>query len=189
MPRPLRFFPPGSVIHAVNRGNEKRNLFESAEEFDEFLELLAITKAKRPLRITAYCLMRNHWHLVVWAAVRGDVSAFFHLLTTTHAMRRRKRTGTVGLGHVYQDRFKARPILSEAHYYNTLRYVEQNPLRAGIVSSATLWRWSSLHERLGAHRALLDGGPAPLPEDWSSLVDQHLPDSILDEIRKDLQKH
>ena len=189
MPRPLRFFPPGSVIHAVNRGNDKRNLFESAAEFEEFLELIAIAKAKRPLRIVAYCVMRNHWHFVVWAAVDGDISAFFHLLTTTHAIRRRKRTGTVGLGHVYQDRFKARPILTEAHYFNTLRYVEQNALRAGLVANASLWRWSSLYERIGANRDLLDPGPAPLPADWRTLVDEPLPESILSEIREDLQKH
>ena len=189
MPRRLRFSPPGCVLHCVNRGNDKRMLFQTARDFEEFLSLIAWAKRKCPVRIIAYCVMGNHWHFLLWAEAEGDIEAFLHLLTTTHAIGWRKRTGTWGQGHVYQDRYRSRPIFSEAYYLNAVSYVEGNPLRAGLVSTASAWRWSSLAERLYHHRALLSPGPIPLPENWSVRVDQCLPETIIDAIRKDLRKH
>jgi len=188
MPRPLRFLPAGSVHHIVNRGNDKRILFESTRDFEEFLFLMAMAKARAMIRIVAYCLMRNHWHLVLWPSAEGQVEEFQHWLTTTHAIRRRRITCTIGQGHIYQDRYRAFGIWSEAYYFNVVRYVEQNPLRAGLVTAAENWRWSSVSERIRRSRGLLDEGPAPLPSDWSTLVNQRLPLSTVDEIRKSLLK-
>ena len=188
MPRPLRFLPAGSVLHIVNRGNDKRILFESTRDFEDFLVLMALAKARAMIRIVAYCVMRNHWHFVLWPSAEGQVEAFQHWLTTTHAIRRRRITCTIGHGHIYQDRYRAFGIWSEAYYFNVVRYVEQNPLRAGLVNAAEKWRWSSLSERLGRSRGLLDEGPAALPADWSTLVNQCLPQSTVDEIRKSLLK-
>lgn len=189
MPRPLRKLPPGSVVHVVNRGNDKRRLFERAAEFDDFLWLVQWAKGQCPVRIVAYCIMANHWHFVFWVEVEGDVSWFLHRLTTTHAIGWRKRTRTIGHGHVYQDRFHGSKVFTEAYYYNVLRYVEQNPLRANLVRSSRDWQWSSLAERLGNGRNILDVGPADLPLEWSRLVDEHLPTDAIDDIRKSLQRH
>ena len=98
MPRPLRFSPPDSVLHAINRGNDRRCLFESVADYEDFLELVAWAKQQSPMRILAYCLMPNHWHLILWPETADAVSLFLHRLCTTHSVKRRRETGTVGLG-------------------------------------------------------------------------------------------
>lgn len=189
MPRHSRNLPPGSVVHIVNRGNDKRLLFENALEFEEFLRLVAWAKAVCPVRIVAYSIMSNHWHFVFWVEIEWDVSAFLHRLTTTHAMRWRRKTRTTGGGHVYQDRFKASSIFSERYYFNCLRYVEQNALTAGLVNSAKEWRWSSLAERLGNGRRILDPDPVGVPVGWTELVDNPLPECDADEVRRSLKRY
>ena len=188
MPRPSRFLPAGSVHHIVNRGNDKRILFESARDYEEFLGLVAWAKHRANVRIPSYEVMRNHWHLVLWPSADGQVEQFQHRLTTTHAMRWRRRHGTIGQGHVYQDRYRAFGIWTERYYFNVVRYVEGNALRAGLVKSAAEWQWSSLHERMGHDRGIVDEGPAPLPNDWLTVVDSSLPQETLDEIRSSLKK-
>lgn len=189
MPRPLRFLPAGSVQHVTNRGNDKKILFESTRDFEEFLKLIVWAKRRATIRIIAYVLMRNHWHFVLWPEADGQVQAYLHLLTGTHAIRRRLITCTAGEGHIYQDRYHASGIYSERYYINVVRYVEANPLRAHLVSAAEKWRWSSLYERLGHDRGILDEGPMPLPEGWPALVNECQPQETIDEIRSDVLKH
>ena len=189
MPRPLRFLPAGSVHHVVNRGNDKQTLFESTRDFEEFLKLIVWAKSRVPIRIPAYCLMRNHWHFVLWPAEREQTETFLHLLSTTHAIRRRRITCTVGHGHVYQDRYHASSIWTERYYINVMRYVEANALRANLVKAAEKWRWSSLYERTANSRGIIDEGPMPLPDDWLTLVNTCQPQETVDEIRKGLLKH
>lgn len=151
--------------------------------------MIVWAKAQSPVRILAYCIMPNHWHFVLWVLCRGDVSRFLHRLTTTHAKSWRRRTDTIGCGHVYQARFHDSKIFSEAYYFNVLRYVEQNPLRANLVQASRDWRWSSLQERLGNGRRIIEDGPAPLLFDWPAVVDEHLPEHSLQEIRSSLLRH
>ena len=189
MPCSSRNLPAGSVVHVYNRGNDKRLLFERARDFEEFLRLVAWAKAVCPVRIVAYCIMSNHWHFVFWVEVEWDVSAFMHRLTTTHAKRWRRKTNTIGYGHVYGDRFKASTIFNERYYFTCLRYVEQNPLAADLVHSAKDWRWSSLAERLGNGRGILDPDPIGVPIDWCELVERPLPEHDEEEIRKTLKRY
>ena len=189
MPGHSRNLPTGSVVHVVNRGNDKRLLFERARHFEDFLHMVAWAKGICPVRIVAYCIMCNHWHFVFWVEVEWDVSAFLHRLTTIHAKRWRAATNTVGHGHVYQDRFKSSTIFNERYYYNCLRYVEQNGLRAGLVHSSKDWQWSSLAERLGNGRGILDPDPLGLPSGWAEMVDETLPDCDLLEIRSAMKRY
>ncbi len=189
MPRNSRNLPPGSVVHVVNRGNDKRVLFANPQEFEDFLRLVVWVKSLCPVRITAYCIMRNHWHFVFWVEVEWDISCFLHRLTMIHARRWRRITDTVGEGCVYQGRFKASQIFSERHYYNVLRYVEQNPLRANLVGACRNWPWSSLAERLGNGRGILDPDPVGVPLDWETLVEMPLHQETTDEIRNSLRRY
>lgn len=189
MPRNLRNLPAGSVVHCVNRGNDKRLLFPRARDFEDFLRLVIWAKAQCPVRILAYCLMSNHWHFVFWILSAGDVSRFLHRLTSTHARGWRRRTHTIGEGHVYGDRFHDSKIFTERYYYNVLRYVEQNPLRANLVNASCDWRWSSLYERTRDARGIIEDGPAPLPMDWPAIVDANLAADDIQEIRDALQRH
>jgi putative transposase len=189
MPRDLRKLPPGSVVHCCNRGNDRRHLFERAPEYEDFLQLVLWAKSKCPVRILAYCVMSNHWHFVFWVLRQGDVSKFLHRLTTTHAISWRRRTNTVGDGHVYKDRFHDSKVFTERYYYNLLRYVEQNPLRAHLVRASRDWRWSSLQERLGLERGVIEDGPLALPTEWPQIVDEHLADDAVQEIRSSLRRY
>jgi putative transposase len=189
MPRRLRFSPPNSVHHVINRGNERRLLFDDFHDFGEFRELVAWAKSKIPLRIIAYSLMPNHWHFIVWPEESDSISRFFQLLCTTHAIKRRRETGTVGYGHVYQGRYKAFLIHSETYLFRAMRYVEANPFRAGLVKEASEWPWSSFHERRQSDRVILDDGPLPLPDNWDALVTSPLPTDFIEDFHKNVRRH
>lgn len=179
MPRPRRHAPPDSVLHVVNRSNDRRLLFGTDREYEDFLDLVAGTKGRSPIRLLAYCLMPNHWHMVVWPESARAVTAFCHRLCSMHAIRHRRGTNTIGHGHLYQGRYHSRIIESERQYYQVMRYVEANALRAGLVDRAQAWRWSSLAERIDTDRGLLDAGPVALPSGWVALVNESLPREVL----------
>ncbi len=183
MTRPRRYTPPDSVLHLVNRGNDRKPLFEADREYEEFLTLVAAIKERCPMRLIAYCLMPNHWHMVVWPEPGQSVSAFCHRLCTMHAIRHRRDTGTIGYGHLYQHRYHSFAVESERQYFAVMRYVEANAARSGLVGQAEHWRWSSLVERCGVERGLLSPGPLPLPDEWPALVNQSLPPDMLEETR------
>lgn len=162
MPRPRRHGLEHRVLHVVNRGNDRRLLFANDAQYQRFFELMAHTRAAVPLRILAYALMPNHWHLVVWPQSQRELSRFLQRLTGMHAARVRISTETVGEGHIYQGRFRPVVVTGPDHYVRVVRYVEANPRRAGLVERAEDWPWSSLRERSG-EVTLLSQGPVALP--------------------------
>ena len=97
---------------------------------------------KVPMRLIGYCLMTNHFHLLLWPHKNGDLSRWMQWLMTSHV--RRYHRHYKGSGHVWQGRFKAFPVQSDEHYLTVLRYVERNPLRANMVQRSQDWEWSSL---------------------------------------------
>lgn len=171
MPRQPRNIAPNSIVHVVNRGVERRRIFNDPEDYEEFLRFLDRTRDRIPMRLLCYVLMPNHWHLVLWPATSAELSQFLHYLTTLHAARFRYRSRTTGLGHVYQGRFRVSVVGADLRYVHTIRYVEANPLRATLVSRAEDWPWSSLAERLGTVRRIVDGPVAlALPNEWLTIV-------------------
>ena len=95
-----------------------------------------------PVDLLGYCLMPNHFHLVLRPHEDGDLGRWMQWLLTTHARRYHRHYGTTG--HVWQGRFKAFPVQDDDHLVTVLRYVERNALRAELVSRAEDWKWSSL---------------------------------------------
>ncbi len=120
------------------------------------------------MRLLAYCLMPNHFHLVLWPAGDGDLSAYMMWLGTAHVRRYHEHYHSSG--HVYQGRFRSFPIQDNDHLLTVLRYVERNPVRAGLVQRAQDWRWSSTALRPAAEAPALDPGPAVRPIDWLAHV-------------------
>jgi putative transposase len=130
------------------------------------------------MRIVGFCLMPNHWHLILWPKHDGDLSRFLHWVTGTHGRRWRRSTGTEGEGAVYQSRFKAVGVSDLHHLLTVWCYVERNPLRAGLVSKAEEWPWSSAaHFSKPSTGLVLDAGPVSRPQDWLAILNQVEPDA------------
>jgi putative transposase len=142
---------------------------------------------KHPTRLLSYCLMPNHWHLVLWPRQDSELSAFVRWLTHTHSMRWHAHYHTSGTGHIYQGRFKSFPVERDEHFYSVVRYVERNGLRANLVKRAEKWPWSSLWHRQhpeGKIATILHAWPLPQPENWLDWVNAPQTTAELEAVRK-----
>jgi putative transposase len=167
--------PGGLVYHVLNRTVAGLPLFRKQADYEAFERIMIESHRRHPLRILAWCLMRNHWHFVVWPKEEGQVTAYFRWLAHTHAMRWHVAHNTVGRGHLYQGRFKSFPIQEDGHFLAVFRYVERNALRANLVQRTEDWRWGSLWaRRQGSEelKAVLSDWPLPRPRNWVALVNE-----------------
>jgi putative transposase len=142
-------------------------LFEDDGDYLAFQRVLAQACDRIGMRLLAYCVMPNHWHLVVWPRGDGDLSRFMNWLTLTHTQRWHQHRNSVGNGHVYQGRFKSFPIETSEYLLTVCRYVERNPVRAGLVMRAEQWQWSSA---ASSKCAALHQWPIPRPPRWLEWV-------------------
>ena len=157
------------VFHVLNRGLGRQTLFRKSADYSAFEDCVEETLDKVPMRICAYCVMPNHWHLVLWPEHDGDLALFMQRLTVTHVTRWQKNRRRVGQGHVYQGRFKSFPVETNEYFYQLVRYVERNALRANLVPHAEDWKWSSLWRRASGtaeQQSLLAKWPLPCPRKW-----------------------
>lgn len=183
MPRVARQAVGGLCYHVINRGNGRATVFHKEADYQAFVSLMAAACTRRPMRVLAFCLMPNHFHFVLWPEHDGDLSRWMQWFMTTHVRRYHGHHGSSG--HVWQGRYKSFPVQDDAHLFTVLRYVERNPLRAGLVKHAEDWRWSSLaYRRQGAATALLHPPPLPLPRDWRRRVNQAESDAELAALRR-----
>jgi putative transposase len=172
MPRSKRIAKGNIVYHIINRANGRLKIFKKPDDFIVFEQVLAEAVEQFSMRLCGYCIMSNHWHLVLWPRRDGDLSAFMKWLTMTHSHRWHKSHGTVGIGHLYQGRYKSFPVQGGAYYLTLMQYVESNPLRAGLVKCSRDWPYGSLAIRTGADKPIrLSDGPIVLPKRWQVLVD------------------
>lgn len=144
MPRIARGGLGQGWFHVLNRGNHRQKLFSKPEDFALFLGLLADAGERYNVTLWGYCLMTNHWHLVVEAPNIKELSQWMHWISNRHVRLFHRRNRTLGGGHIYQGRYKSFPIQNEEYLHTVLRYVEANPLRAKLVDDAQEWPWSSL---------------------------------------------
>jgi putative transposase len=173
MPRRHRVCTADQIFHVLNRSVRQQTIFERDFDYQVFLDIMEETRALYAVRILAYCVMPTHWHLVLWPERDRDLSDFMHRLTTTHARRWHGFHHTDGAGPLYQGRFKAFPVETDEHFYRVCRYAERNPLRAGLVSQAEAWRWSSLWQRQQEQSVVqLSAWPLPCPPAWVEYVNQ-----------------
>jgi len=185
VPRRQRTANGGFVYHVLNRAVGRARIFVTASDYEAFERVLGETKERVAVRLLAYCVMPNHWHLVLWPHGDGELSEFMRLLTVTHVQRWHAAHGTSGTGALYQGRFKAFPVEEDDHLVKVWRYVERNALRAGLVKSAQDWRWCSAWRR--AHRdsgdTLLEEGPLRFPQDWLDLLNSAQSETELKMVR------
>jgi putative transposase len=146
MPRNARCVEPGLAYHVTQRGSNRQRVFFSPSDHRTYLSLLREHLADAEVRVLAYCLMSNHVHLVVVPGRADSLAVLFRRVHGRYAQylnTRRRRSG-----HLWQSRFFS-CALSESHLWVALRYVEQNPCRAGIAGGPGEYRWSSAGAHLG----------------------------------------
>ena len=171
MARAPRNTAPGQIHHVTNRGNRRAVIFHKPGDFKAFVKVLKDAAAKFSIRPIAFCLMSNHWHIVVQPKEDVSISTYMHWVTGTHVRRYHAHYGLVGLGHLYQDRFDNEACKDERQLLSMIRYVEANPLKARMVERAEDWRWSSLWLREhGDPDKVICPCPIELPANWAHYI-------------------
>ena len=185
MPRHRRLLLDGHAYHLLNRGNRKVAIFRKDDDYQAFLSILHEASARFAMPLCGLCLMQTHFHLVVWPANAASISAYMHWLLNAHVHRYHLHYGLTGLGHLYQDRYKSFPVQDERYLFTVLRYVEANPVRAGLTRRAEDWAWSSIALRRTPHwrEVLANGDRLRLPPNWTTLVNEGIEEADLHALR------
>src|SRR3989344_5781606 len=191
MPRAPRVDVGWEIYHVINRANGRQTIFNTADEYRHFHNLLKEACNREGMRVLAYVVMPNHWHFVLHPREDGDLSLFMQWLTLTHTQQYRVKTETIGYGHIYQGRYKSF-LVSDDHYLLTvIKYVEQNPLRARMVKRVEEWQWGSAYERLQdlpKERQILSKPPINLPRPYISWINTPTNEEKLIEVRTAVNK-
>ena len=181
MPRIPRGEIGGHAHHVLNRGNGGSVIFHAAGDYWAFLDLLSVAKSSFPVKVFAFCLMPNHFHLVLQAEAPQALSTFMQWWMTSHVRRYHHYHETHG--HIWQGRFKSFPVQEDVHLLTVIRYVLLNPVRAGLVHQVDEWPWSS-HK----HPYLTDPLPIALPRDWERWLEEPLQDQELTQVRTSVNR-
>lgn len=168
MSRVARIVVPGYPHHVTQRGNRGADVFEDDDDRRFYLATLRTYAMKHGVRIWAYCLMTNHVHFIAVPAGKQALGRTFHDAHSVYSLRFNQRSGLSG--HVFHGRFHS-TALDEEHLWAAVRYVERNPLRAGMVGAAADYVWSSARAHCtGAVDSLLaaDFPLAGVVDDWAA---------------------
>jgi putative transposase len=181
----------GMVYHVLNRANFRSRLFKTAAHYQDFLAIVEESLSFVPMRILAYCLMPNHWHLVLYPRRDGDLAKFLQRITLTHTQRYHAKTQTAGYGRVYQGRYKSLPVESDRHFLALVRYVERNAKRAALVRKAEDWPWSSVYARLYGtekQKQMLSPWPTREPSDYRKWLNHAQGREEMENIREAMRR-
>ena len=191
MSRPPRAAEGGLIYHCLNRANARLAIFHDDGDYEAFERTLAEAVARHDVGLLAYCVMPNHFHLVVRPGADGVLSHFMRWLTMTHTQRWHAQHGSAGSGHLYQGRFKSFPVQDDGHLITLCRYVERNALRAGLARRAEAWRWGSLARQVGKSRSSgpsLSPWPIERPEPWAKRVNLPLSPAEEEALRRSMAR-
>ena len=190
MGRPQRAATGGFVYHVLNRANGRLPIFDDDGDYLAFEKVLAEARERDDMRILAWCLMPNHWHLVLWPRKDGDLSHFTGWLTLTHTQRWHAHRRSAGTGHLYQGRFKSFPVQDDEHFLTVCRYVERNALRGNLVRRAEQWTWGSLavYAQGGSRQALLSPWPVRRSANWIEHVNTPQTEAEVAALRRSIQR-
>jgi len=191
MGRPKRIDHGGLVYHVLNRANARMTIFRKDEDYEAFEHVMTQAADRVSMRILSYCIMPNHWHLVLRPRKNGDLSRFMTWLTLTHTQRWHAYRKTIGSGHLYQGRYKSFVTQSDEHFLTLCRYVERNALRANLVDRAEDWQWGSLWRRTHGNaeaKSLLSPWPVDRPRHWRRLVNEPLNKQELESVRRSINR-
>ena len=163
MPKPPRICIPGIPLHIVQRGNDRQDCFRQRGDYLRYLGFLAKSAQKYEARVHAYVLMTNHVHLLMTPGHKDSASKMMQNLGRCYVLafnRIHERTGTL-----WEGRFRSYPVATENYLFACYRYIELNPVRAGMVESPEEYPWSSFRTNaLGAPNAIV-----PPSAEWIGL--------------------
>lgn len=191
MPRRPRLAVGDLAYHVLNRRVGRLPLFEKPRDYAAFETILGEAAIRTRIRLAAYCLMPNHWHLLLWPRHDGELSEVLRWISVTHTQRWHAHRKTAGTGPVYQGRFKSFPVQTDEHFLTVVRYVERNAIRAKLVSRAEDWRWGSLWRRTQGDPELsawLSDWPIERPRDWVARVNRPQTALELESLRLSVQR-
>jgi len=166
-------------------------IFRKARDFDAFEQVLAEGLERYPVDLLTYCLMPNHWHLVVRPRTDEALGRWMGWVGVTHVRRHHEHYHSRGGGHLYQGRFKSFPVAEDDYFLALCRYVEANPLRAELVERAEQWQWSGLWRRAQKGLKLelpLTAWPVERPRNWVAWVNRGLNEEQLGAIRTCIER-
>lgn len=152
MARPLRLAFEGALYHITSRGDRREPIYDDDADREAFLDIVGDAMDRFDAVAFAYCLMGNHYHLVIQTRQANLSRLMRHINGVyTQTYNRRHRL----TGHLFQGRFKAVVVDGDAYFLEVCRYVDLNPVRAGMVGPAQDWRWSSFRAHVGDKRAVI----------------------------------
>lgn len=187
MPRIARALIDHCFYHLINRGNGRQQIFHKDVDYQAFIDLLLPARGEYGVKVLAWCLMPNHFHLLVQPSEAAQLNRWMQRLMTTHVRRYHKHYGTSG--HVWQGRYKSFIVQDDEHLLTVARYIEANPVRARLTPTAADWQWSSHRTRNAeTEGSRPDALPMPLPADWSAFVDSPLTDAEIEKIRNSVNR-
>ncbi len=175
MPRTARVDIGREVYHILNRANARVQIFDNEKDYFDFEKILQEAVERFDMRLLAYCIMPNHWHLVVHPKQDKDLAKFMGWLTNTHTRRWHTTKKTTGQGHLYQGRYKSFLCQQDDHFITLVRYVERNAKKAGLCNMAQDWKWSSIWRRENGNKEqckILSEWPVEMPSGYLELVNQ-----------------
>jgi len=174
MPRRRLSQGNGEIFHVTNRSVRRVPIFCDDRDYRAFQKVLVAALERVPTRLIGFCVMPNHWHLVLWPRA-DELSRFMHRLTLMHSKRWHLARRVTGTGALYQGPYRAFSVYSHEALLRVMLYVEQNPVRAGLVYRAESWQWSSLWTRCNESRVVpLSEWPIAVPEDWLDRVNRRV---------------
>lgn len=159
MPRKPRELEDEALYHVFNRGNDRRNLFQESADFQAFLQELFKAKTKFQASLYHYCLMTNHYHLLLQIPKGGDLPRLMHQAQLSYARYFKKKYGFIG--HLFQERYRSPRIPEESYYLQCGRYIERNPVKAFLAKHPGDYPHTSFHYYAGGRSDdLLEPSPA-----------------------------
>jgi putative transposase len=183
MPRISRAVATDLPHHVTQRGNYKQSVFEEDNDFRHYLQWLRDYTRRYSLKVWAYCLMSNHVHFVCVPTGEDSLARTFNTLHMRYSQyfNRKKKAK----GHLWQGRFYS-SILDESHLFAAIRYVENNPVRAGVVDSPDEYRWSSVRGHINRDSDPILSQDCPLAKeigDWLEYLKEEDDKVMIDKIR------
>jgi len=182
VPKFPRLVVPGYPHHVTQRGIRRQQTFFDDSDYRAYIELIKELKLVAGVDIWAYCLMPNHVHLIAVPKAKHSLASLFG--TAHHRYAKRVNAIHDWRGHLWQERFYS-VVMDETHTLAAMRYIELNPVRAGLCKRADEWPWSSVHRNLGnkGDEMIDDSEVRNIISDWKRFLAENEESAIINSLR------